>query len=187
MNGEQLKAWLDGFSNNLADGTQAERKLLRIAVDVSEGTGSPLWQILGKDIESSDMETNPDTQSKSDILGNTTTRVNKFEISQTLDPFTVEKGSELHDILLKKLLRNAKSEFSQFNIMVMYGWLSDAKGNIYAEIHKNSTIVPTKIGGDSYVDMPITATLSNNKTYGTVKDLDKPIFEEATVTTDTEE
>ena len=183
MTEAQLKTWIAGFSNSLATGEQAERKLLRIAVDVSTSAAStPSWEILGGGIESSDLETNPEVESKQDILGNNRTSVKKFEPAQSLDPYTVEGGSAIHDILTRLFLLKEKSGFSQFKILVMYGWMKNEKGDIYAEIHKNSTITMSKYGGDSYVDMPIDIKLSNDKTYGTVSDLDDPTFTEATVT-----
>ena len=84
---------------NLTNGQKAERKLLVTAINVgdsiTESSGSPDWQIVGVGVEDSSIEYNPDTETITDILGITTTTVNKLETSQSLDPMTIMGGSKL--------------------------------------------------------------------------------------------
>ena len=156
---------------NLKDGQKAERKLLVTAVNVGDsitkGSGTPEWQIIGVGVEDSSIEYNPDTETKTDILGITETTVNKLETSQTLEPMTVRGGSKLAIKLYNQIKYNRVSEFSMYEVMQIHAYVG-TDGAYEAEVHKNCTITPQSLGGDAYVDMPIDINYSNDKVHGTV-------------------
>lgn len=139
---------------NLTNNQKAERKLLVTAINVGTAE-TPEWQVIGAGVEDSSVEFNPDTETITDILGITETTVNKLEMAQSLDPMTVRGGSKLafklHDIIARK----AMSEFSQFEVLLIFAYLGDATNGFYAERHKGCTLTPQSLGGSSYVDMPI--------------------------------
>ena len=161
----------DATQFNLKDGQKAERKLLVTAVNVGDsitkGSGTPEWQIIGVGVEDSSIEYNPDTETKTDILGITETTVNKLETSQTLEPMTVRGGSKLAVKLYNQIKYNRVSEFSMYEVMQIHAYVG-ADGAYEAEVHKNCTITPQSLGGDAYVDMPIDINYSNDKVHGTV-------------------
>ena len=161
----------DATQFNLKDGQKAERKLLVTAVNVGDsitkGSGTPEWQIIGVGVEDSSIEYNPDTETKTDILGITETTVNKLETSQTLEPMTVRGGSKLAIKLYNQIKYNRVSEFSMYEVMQIHAYVG-ADGAYEAEVHKNCTITPQSLGGDAYVDMPIDINYSNDKVHGTV-------------------
>ena len=161
----------DATQFNLKDGQKAERKLLVTAVNVGDsitkGSGTPEWQIIGVGVEDSSIEYNPDTETKTDILGITETTVNKLEISQTLEPMTVRGGSKLAIKLYNQIKYNRVSEFSMYEVMQIHAYVG-TDGAYEAEVHKNCTITPQSLGGDAYVDMPIDINYSNDKVHGTV-------------------
>lgn len=156
---------------NLADNQKAERKLLVTAVNVgdsiTDSAGVPEWQIVGVGVEDSSIEYNPDTETITDILGITETTVNKLETSQSLDPMTVRGGSKLAVKLYNQVKYQRLSEFSMYEVMIISAFVG-ADGAYEAEVHKNCTLTPQSIGGDSYVDMPIDINYSNDKVHGTV-------------------
>ena len=156
---------------NLKDGQKAERKLLVTAVNVGDsitkGSGTPEWQIIGVGVEDSSIEYNPDTETKTDILGITETTVNKLEISQTFEPMTVRGGSKLAVKLYNQIKYNRVSEFAMYEVMQIHAYVG-TDGAYEAEVHKNCTITPQSLGGDAYVDMPIDINYSNDKVHGTV-------------------
>lgn len=156
---------------NLKDGQKAERKLLVTAVNVGDsitkGSGTPEWQIIGVGVEDSSIEYNPDTETKTDILGITETTVNKLETSQTLEPMTVRGGSKLAVKLYNQIKYNRVSEFAMYEVMQIHAYVG-TDGAYEAEVHKNCTITPQSLGGDAYVDMPIDINYSNDKVHGTV-------------------
>ena len=161
----------DATQCNLKDGQKAERKLLVTAVNVGDsitkGSGTPEWQIIGVGVEDSSIEYNPDTETKTDILGITETTVNKLETSQTLEPMTVRGGSKLAVKLYNQIKYNRVSEFSMYEVMQIHAYVG-TDGAYEAEVHKNCTITPQSLGGDAYVDMPIDINYSNDKVHGTV-------------------
>ena len=158
---------------NLKDGEKAQRKLLVTAVNVGDSvtaaSGTPEWQVVGVGVEDSSVEFNPDTETITDILGITETTVNKLETAQTLDPMTVRGGSKLAVQLYNQVKYGRLSEFSMYEVMIISAFAGEA-GKYEAEVHKNCTLTPQSMGGDSYVDMPIDINFSNDKVHGTVND-----------------
>ena len=154
---------------NLLDGQKAERKLLVTAVNVGEklGSGTPEWQIIGVGVEDSSIEYNPDTTTSTDILGITTTNINKLETSQTLEPMTVIGGSKLALKLYNQVKYGRLSELAMYEVMQIHAYVG-TEGAYEAEGHRNCTLTPQSVGGSANVDMPINISYSNDKVHGTV-------------------
>lgn len=124
---------------------------------------------LGRGVEDSAIELNPDTSKVTDIFGNTEVTVNKMEITQNFSPVTLRVGSELHKVMLEILDKKDFARLSMFEIMVVKAfWGKTINGKTYypAELHRNCTVTPQSIGGSSYVDMPINTDMSNDKLVG---------------------
>lgn len=165
---------------NVGKDVKAARKLLRTYVDVSGGDGTAEWFLVGSGIEESAIELNPDTETVTDILGITTTTVNKWEASQSFDPFTVKGGSKLAFKLHQIWQDKTPEKLSQFDVLIVYKYIGEDTTGYEAEVQKNCTINITKIGGSAYVDMPIEITYSNDIDRGTVKFTDNtPTFTKA--------
>lgn len=171
----------------LEENQKAERKLLVTCVNLGDSItktdGKPEWIPIGAGVEDSSVEFNPETEKKTDIFGKTETTVNKLELSQGMDPMTVRGGNPLLFDLNDKIERNALSELSLYEVMIIRAFVkegeADAEGGYHAEVHKNCTIIPQSQGGSAYVDMPINIDYSNDKVLGTVNTYkptaDKPI------------
>lgn len=153
---------------NVGANVKAARKLLRTYVNVGE-SGSPEWEIVGSGIEDSSVELNPDTETKTDILGVTTTTVNKWEATQSFDPFTIKGDSKLAFKLHQIWQDKTPEKLSQFDVLLVYRYIGEESTGYEAEKQKNCTINIMSIGGSSYVDMPIEITYSNDIERGTVK------------------
>lgn len=140
-------------------------------------------EILGVRVTDSSIDLNADIETATDILGNTYTDVNKTEPQQTLDPSYVIGGSKLSAYLYDAAIHNRIKDYNgTFKIYIISVFLGqeDAYEAVY---HSGCTIIPTSIGGESYVAMPMEIHFSNNITSGTV-DKVKPDFiftEDATV------
>lgn len=144
------------------------RKYMVTYVDVAEaGATTPIWEAQGIKVEDSSIELNPDISTITDILGITYSDVNKMEASQTLDPNTLRMGAKLSEKMLDIYRRGALNEYSQFKVLIVYGFLGSA-GSYEADLETGCTVVPNAIGGSSRVDMPFVINLSGNKTLGTV-------------------
>lgn len=153
---------------NLAEGQKAERKLLVTAVNVGTST-SKEWEIVGAGIEEASIEFNPDTETKTDILGITETTVNKLEPSIEMSPFTIRGGSKLAFKLNDTINRGALSELAMFEVLTIEAYIDGATSGTYsAYVDKNCTITPQSKGGDATVDLPITINYSQDRTFGSV-------------------
>lgn len=161
---------------NVGDGVKAPRKLLMTFVDVSESGDMDEWELVGRGVEDSSIELNPNTETTTDVLGITDTSVTKWEPSQTFEPNTVRGGSKLNFILHKIWQDKTPEKLSMFNVMIVYCYIGESNA-FEAEIHKHCTINITSIGGDAYVDMPIEVSYSNDIEKGTVSITNKvPTF-----------
>lgn len=151
---------------NTGAGVKAARKLLMTFVDVSDTSGTPEWELVGRGVEESAIELNPNTETVTDILGITDTSVTKWEPNQSLDPNTVRGGSKLNFKLHKIWQDKTPELLSKFNVLIVYAYLGESE-TFEAEMQKNCTINITSIGGSAYVDMPIEIAYSNDITKGT--------------------
>ena len=145
---------------NLKSKQRAERKLLITVAEWIEGT-STIREILGTRTPDSSIEYNADVETETDIRGITYTDVNKTQPEQTLDPYTILGGSKLGPFLDNLRRRNQVSEYNQFTIYIITAYRGTA-GAYDCEKHTGCTIYPTALGGESYVNMPITINLSND-------------------------
>ena len=151
-----------------------------ITIDV-DGTGSGTAtkkvcrEILGTRTEDSSIEYNADIATSTDIRGITYTDINSTQPQQDFDPYLVLGGSDLGAYLNDIRRRNALSELNAFTIYIITAYINDndledvqsgtAKiedATAYAcERHTDCTIAYTALGGDAYVNMPISLYLSN--------------------------
>lgn len=153
---------------NVSAGVKAPRKLLKHYVNV--GTkGSQEWELLGVGIEDSAIETNFETETVNDILGNSETSVTSASPSQSFEPFTVRGGSKLAFMLHEIWLNKEYEKLSQFDMLTVYGYVGSDTDGYDADMQSDCTITFSSIGGSAYVDMPITVNYSDKKERGTVK------------------
>lgn len=125
-------------------------------------------EVLGVRVTDSSIDLNADIETATDILGNTYTDVNKTEPSQTLDPSYIIGGSKLSAYLYDAAIHNRIKDYNgAFKIYVISLFLGST-GAYEAVRHNGCTIIPTSIGGESYVAMPMEIHFSNNITSGTV-------------------
>ena len=165
---------------NVTAGAKAPRKLLKHYVNVGTGETKE-WELLGVGLEDSAIETNFETETINDILGNSETSVTSASPSQSFEPFTVRGGSKLAFKLHEIWLNKEYEKLSQFEMLTVYGYVGSDTDGYDADMQSDCTITFSSIGGSAYVDMPITVNYSDKKERGTVKFADKvPTFTKAT-------
>lgn len=165
------------MSMSMADGVRAKRKLLITVAawgTVTENTEANR-EILGVRTEDSSIEFNPDIETSTDILGNNYTDVNKTEPQQDFDPFTLLGGSDLGEYLANAALENDIDAYQNaFTIYIIEAFATSGSSSsvAYKAVkHTDCSIIPTAIGGDVYINMPLEVHLSNKITKGTVDKL----------------
>ena len=152
---------------NVGAGVKAPRKLLKHYVNV--GTkGEKEWELLGAGIADSSIETNFETETVNDILGNSETNITSASPSQSFEPFTVRGGSKLAFMLHEIWLNKEYEKLSQFEMLTVYSYAGDKSSGYDATIEEDCTITFSSIGGSANVDMPITVNYSDKKQRGTV-------------------
>lgn len=152
---------------NLGAGVKAARKLLKHYVNVGTG-GSKEWELLGAGVEESSIDTNFETETVNDILGNSETSVTGAAPSQSFEPFTVRGGSKLAFMLHEIWINKQYEKLSQFEMLTVYSYVGDDSSGYDATLEEDCTITFGSVGGSAYVDMPITVNYSDKKQRGTV-------------------
>lgn len=152
---------------NVGAGVKAPRKLLKHYVNVGTKEAKE-WELLGAGIEDSAIETNFETETVSDILGNSETSITSAAPSQSFEPFTVRGGSKLAFMLHEIWLNKEYEKLSQFEMLTVYSYVGDTSKGYDATIEEDCTITFSSIGGSANVDMPITVNYSDKKQRGTV-------------------
>ena len=135
--------------------------------------------LLGARTEDSSIEFNLDAETTTDILGNSYTDINKTEPQQDFDPFYMIGGTggaaKLSQYLTKAALANRITDYdSRFNVIIVTAYITNGADNntkYYAVRHRDCSIYPTSMGGDSYVSLPIEVHLSNKLCEGTASGL----------------
>ena len=153
---------------NVNAGAKAPRKLLKHYVNVGT-SGEKEWELIGVGVEDSSIETNFETETVNDILGNSETSITGASPSQSFEPFTVRGGSKLAFKLHEIWLDKKYDELSQFDVLTVYGYIGTETDGYEADMQSDCTITFESIGGSAYVDMPITVNYSDKKERGTVK------------------
>jgi hypothetical protein len=129
-------------------------------------------EILGARTEDSSIEFNPDVETSQDILGKVYTDVNKTEPQQDFDPFYILGGSALAEYLSDAALENRLDAYSgAFTLYIIEAYKGNTGNGFKCVKHANCSIIPTSLGGDAYVSMPIEVHFSNDITVGTVDSL----------------
>lgn len=149
---------------------EALRKLLTCYVDVSEGTGTPIWEIQGYKTEDASIELNPDLTEVTDIHGDDYSDINTMRGTITFEPNTLRMGSKLSELMLKYWRNGQLEKFSQFKAMIGYGFMG-TDGAYEADTFSKSTVFPNSIGGSSRVNFPFTLNFGGERTKGTIDKL----------------
>lgn len=168
----QIKTFVDGFKYDTSIDGDVRRKYLAHYVNVGT-TEAPSWEILGYKVEDASVEFNWEEETVTDITGTTYKSITKSEPTLTLDGYIMNTNSEFLDKLAKTAIRDAYNEFSSYEILTVYYWLTKAgtgetSTQYLAKIEKDCNITPSSIGGQGYVRISPTITLSNKATWGTV-------------------
>lgn len=167
---EQVKTYVDSFSWYETTGLDVKRKFLAHYVDV--GTNSTeKWELLGYKVEDASIEFNWNEETVTDITGKTYRTITKSEPSITLDGYIMNTKSTFLKTLSNMAIRNAYEEFGNFTVLTVYYWLTKGESlslEYLAKKEKNCSIAPSSLGGEGYVRISPTITLSNDATFGSV-------------------
>lgn len=143
------------------------RKALAHYIDSTFGsTGSPKWFLIGKDIEEMSVELNPDTESKENILGETTVTDNGYEVTMSADPYYANPDDDIYDKIEDIAMNRLKGDSCKTTILEVI--VKDTAGPHEAWI-EDVVIKPQSYGGDtSGIQIPFDVLFDGNRKKGTV-------------------
>lgn len=133
-----------------------ERKLLAHYIDASfDKTGStPKYVRLGKDLETYNLELNPDVEVSKNICGDSSIKHNGYKPQSEVDTYYAVEGDPLYE----KLEAIANGRLTGDDCMTTtVDVMVDKKGKVSWAYRENVMVVPTSVGGDtSGVQIPFT-------------------------------
>lgn len=145
--------------------SKIERKYLAHYIDENFDTGTASYARLGKDLEEYSIEMNPDSETKKNILGETSTVVKGYEPSGNVETYYAYEG----DALFTKLaaIVNNRSTGSELETTVV-DVLVTASGTVTWAYREDVIVIPQSIGGDTGgVQIPFEVHYNGNRTAGT--------------------
>ncbi len=145
-------------------GTKFKRQFLAHYIDSSFGSGTASYLRLGKDLEEYSIEMNPDVESKTNILGESSTNVKGYQPQASVESFYAYKGDELYEHLAECI--NSRETGSELETTVV-DVLVESDGSIVWAYRENAIVVPNSIGGSDGVQIPFDIYYNGNRTAGT--------------------
>jgi hypothetical protein len=147
-----------------AKGTPAKRPDLVVLGDVSSsGEDLNKWEVLGIRTPDASLSLDMDTETTTDILGNTYTTQGKPELSIEFDPLPVIGGSKILESVYNYYLNRNWDKLSNQRILVIYRFAGVTNDNpalikYDAQLWPSCTITPGDWGGES--DEPLNMSIT---------------------------
>jgi len=150
---------------NLSDGLMASRELM-ICYANTGTSAAPVWEPMGYGVEDSSIEFNFDDESRTDILGNTTTTIGKPQLRQSFEPCEVREGSALQLKIYNALRYGRYTELAAMDMLIVHKYVGSA-GSFEAERYPASAVVPQSLGGSKNLELPFDVVYGGAKALGT--------------------
>lgn len=142
------------------------RKYMAHMIDASFGDPSPSWVRLGKDLEEYNVDLNPDTEIKKNILGENSFKHNGNERSSEADPYYADTEDPLFDKLQQFVDEDITDDRLKTKALEVHLW--DGTETAYVAYMQECYVVPTSYGGDtSGYQIPFSVNYVGERTKGT--------------------
>ena len=145
--------------------------------DRASGSGtlsSPVWELVGYKLESSDMGIDYETdETKKDILGNTFVNLSGANRSFDLSTWNIIQGSKLQVDAMNALRYEKEGGMAYLesggDFCLVHHYAGTSGSAMLAERYKACSIKPTRLGGDGGANLTtdITVVLGGTKEIGT--------------------
>lgn len=143
------------------------RKLMAHYIDAS-ATATPAYVRLGTDLEEYVTEMSANVTSTKNILGETSTAIDSYEISSTVEPYYAVEGDPLFT-RLQDIIDNRKTlDDLNTTVVEVHLWDEDAtETGSYVAYRENAVIEVTSYGGDTTgYQIPFNLHLTGKRTKG---------------------
>lgn len=143
------------------------REALMHYIDSKFGaSGSPVWFLIGKDIDDMSVELNPDTETTKNILGETTVKDNGYEPSMSADPYYANPDDAIYEKIRDIAMNRLKGDECKTKILEVI--MEDTAGP-HKAWQEDVIVKPQSYGGDtSGVAIPFDVLFNGNRVEGTV-------------------
>lgn len=144
-----------------------QRKLMAHFLDTSMRGTTASWFRLGEDFEEYNVEMNPDTEQRKNILGNNTFIHNGYQISADGTPFYARTGDALFEQLQSIVDTQAQYDGCQSYALEVHMWEAGTTSGTFKAYRQGCYIVPSSYGGDtSGYQIPFTVSYVGDKVSG---------------------
>lgn len=131
------------------------------------GKDSPNWYLVGKDIEDMSVELNPDTESKENILGETSVSDNGYTPSVSADPYYANPNDSIYPKIKSIAMERLKGDDCKTQILEVI--IEDTSSTSHEAYIEDVIVKPQSYGGDtSGFAIPFDVLFDGNRKKGTV-------------------
>ena len=125
------------------------RKYMAHFLDASFMAQTPVFYRLGSDLEEYNVEMNPNTEQKQNILGENTFTHSGYEISASAEPYYAVVGDELFAKLQAIIDTQATDDTLKTYAYEVHLWEQGATQGTFKAYRQEVYVVPTSYGGDT--------------------------------------
>lgn len=144
------------------------RKYMAHFIDSSFGGTTVSWYRVGEDLEEYNVEMNPDTEVRKNILGNSTFIHNGYEPSADAEPYYARVGDALFTRLQKIIDEQANDDTCRTSALEVHLWDAGSTSGTYVAYKQDCYVVPSSYGGDtSGYQIPFSVNYVGEKVKGT--------------------
>lgn len=160
------------MANTKADIGKLKRSYLLHYIDASFGAGeSPTWFLIGKDIEDMSVDLSPETETKKNILDETSITDNGYEPKFDADTYYADTGDSIYEKLKDIAMNRLTGDACKTKVLEV---LVDKKEGPYDVWIEDCVVKPQSYGGSQGgVNIPFNVAFAGNREQGTVTIADK--------------
>ena len=125
------------------------RKYMAHFIDASFMGQTPVLYRLGADLEEFNVELNPDTEQKQNILGENTFTHSGWEVSASAEPYYAVAGDALFAKLQQIIDSQATGDALKTYAYEVHLWEDGSATGTYKAYRQPCYVVPTSYGGDT--------------------------------------
>ncbi len=146
-----------------------KRSEFMVFADVASAA-TPEWELIGDKVEEMSLEMNPNVETVTDITGNTSTTLDRYEVQTSVSPMRAKKESKLFAILYdivkeEKTLSDVERTFLCVNVFDKTG---EDESATYAAWTQKGVIAVQSYGGNTQgLDIPFNIHWLSGKIHGT--------------------
>lgn len=143
-----------------------DRKALVHYIDASFGGETPTWFRIGVDIDDMSVDLSPDTETKKNILGETSVVDNGYGPTMDADPYYANPSDTIYPKLKDIAMNRKTGESCKTKVLEV---LVDEEGGSYDAWQEDCIVKPQSYGGGTDgVAIPFKVLFDGNREQGTV-------------------